>query len=312
MSSAQKKRWNDVFEYVIIAFGAAIMAIGIGIFLVDAQVVPGGVSGLSMAVHYLSDNKIPVGLMMWLFNMPLYIWGIKELGKTFGIRTFYGFTLNSVFIDLFRGDIPGFEFIRLQDLDAVQDLMKNDFLFLILIGAVLLGLGLGIIFKFKGTTGGSDIVAAIMQKKYGIKPGQAIMFIDFFVIALAGFIIYIKDLSPDRPALSLTLYALFLLFISSKIVDIIIDGFDYARMAYIISDKNDLIAQAIMNDMSRGATGLKAHGLYRNIDREIIFTVITMKELTVLTELVKEIDPQAFVIIGNVHEVLGEGFRRRI
>lgn len=301
-----------ITDYFFIAVGSAIMALGIGIFLVDAQVVPGGVSGLSMAIHYLTNKKIPVGLMMWLLNVPLYAWGIKELGKQFGARTFFGFTLNSFFIDLYRGDVPGLNFIRLQDTQTIKDLLAHDFLFLILIGSVLLGLGLGVIFKFKGTTAGSDIVAAIMQKRFGIKPGQAIMFIDFFVIALAGFIIEIKGLSPERPAFSLTLYAFFLLFISSKLVDVILDGFDYARMAYIISDKSEEIAQCIMNDMSRGATGLKAHGLYKNIDREIIFTVITLKELGMLTDKIKEIDPGAFVIIGNVHEVLGEGFRRRI
>lgn len=300
-----------VLDYVLITFGAAIMALGIGVFLIDARVVPGGVSGLSMAIHYLSNNKIPVGLMMWLLNVPLYAWGLKELGKSFGARTFYGFTLNSFFIDFFRGDIPGIRFFRLQDTQTIKDLYQHDFLFLILIGAVLLGVGLGIIFKFKGTTGGSDIVASIMQKHYGIKPGQAIMSIDFFVITLAGLIIELKNLSPDRPAMSLTLYALFLLFVSSKLVDIIFEGFDYARMAYIISDKSDEIAQAIMKDMSRGATGLRAHGLYKNVDREIVFTVLTMREITQLTEIIKGIDPDAFVIIGNVHEVLGEGFRRR-
>lgn len=265
-----------------------------------------------MALHYLSNRTIPIGLMIWVLNIPLYIWGLKELGKTFGIRTFYGFTLNAFFIDLFRGSVPGFSYIQFQNSATIKHLQQNDFLFLVLIGAVLLGVGLGIIFKFKGTTGGSDIVASIMQKRFGTKPGQAIMLIDFFVIAAAGFIIEIKNLSPDRPAMTLTLYAFFLLLISSKLVDVILDGFDYARMAYIISEKSEEIANAIMNNLSRGATGLKAHGLYKNVDREIIVTVITLKELTQLTELIKEIDPDAFVIIGNVHEVLGEGFRRRI
>ncbi|MCU7494473.1 MAG: YitT family protein [Ignavibacteria bacterium] len=300
-----------ITDYFFILIGASIMALGIGVFLVDAQVVPGGVSGLSMAIHYLSNRTVPVGLMMWLLNVPLYAWGLKELGKRFGIRTFYGFTLNSFFIDLFRGDVPGFRFIKLQQTQTIRDLYQHDFLFLILIGAVLLGIGLGIIFKFKGTTAGSDIVAAIMQKRYGWKPGQAIMFIDFFVIASAGFIIEMKHLSPLRPAMSLTLYAFFLLFVSSKLVDTIVDGFDYARMAFIISDKSDEIANLIMNDFSRGATGLRAHGLYKNIDREIIFTVVTFKEIPELTEAIREVDPDAFVIIGNVHEVLGEGFRRR-
>ena len=302
---------HTFLDYLFIAFGAAIMALGIGVFLVDAQVVPGGVSGLSMALYYLSNKTIPVGLMIWVLNVPLYIWGLKELGKRFGVRTFYGFTLNSFFIDFFRGSVPGFGFIRLQDTQTIKDLQQNDFLFLILIGAVLLGIGLGIIFKFKGTTAGSDIVASIMQKKYGFKPGQAIMLIDFFVVALAGIIIEVKHLSPVRPAMSLTLYAFFLLFVSSKLVDIIIDGFDYARMAYIISEKYDEIAHVIMNELSRGATGLKAHGLYKNVEREILVTVVTLREVGELTELIKQVDPDAFVIIGNVHEVLGEGFRRR-
>lgn len=301
-----------ILDYFFIAVGAAIMALGIGVFLVDAKVVPGGVSGLSMTFYYFTNGAVPVGVMIWLLNIPLYIWGVKELGKQFGIRTFWGFTLNSLFIDLFRGDLPGFDYIKLQNSETIQYLTKNDFFFLVLIGAALLGAGLGIIFKFKGTTAGSDIVAAIMQKKYGIKPGQAIMFTDFFVIALAGFVIDYKGLSGDRTALTLTLYALFLLLISSQLVDMLVDGLDYARMAYIISDKNDAIADAIMNDLSRGATAIKARGLYKNVEREIIFTLVTLKELSSLNEMIKEIDPNAFVIINNVHEVLGNGFRRRI
>ncbi len=301
---------HPVIDYIAITLGAAIMAIGIGVFLVDAKVVPGGVSGLSMSIHYLTG--LPVGLMIWVLNIPLYLWGIKELGKEFGIRTFYGFTLNSFFIDFFRGDIPGFNYVKLQETTTIKDLQQNDFLFLIIIGASLLGLGLGIIFKFRGTTAGSDIVAAIMQKRYGVKPGMAIMITDFFVIMLAGFIIELKDLAGDRSAVTLTFYALFLLFISSRLVDVIIDGFDYARSVNIISDKNDEIAKVIMNDLSRGATAIKARGLYRNIDREMLTTVVTLKELSKLLNIIKKIDPKAFVTISNVHEVMGEGFRRRI
>lgn len=301
-----------IFDYLAILIGAALMGIGIGVFMVDAKVVPGGVSGLAMAIHYLSGNKIPVGILVWVFNIPLFIWGLKELGKEFGLRTFVGFTLSSLFIDLFRGDFPGLGFIRLQDSATVQDLYKHDFLFLILIGAVLLGIGLGLIFKFKGTTAGSDIVAAIMQKRFGFKPGQSIMMIDFLVIALAGFIIDAKDLSPDRPALTLTFYALFLLFVSSRLIDVIIDGFDYARAVYIVTDKYNEVAELIMNDLGRGVTAVKTRGVYRNIEREMLMCVVPFRELTKLTEMIKEIDPTAFVIINNVHEVLGEGFRRRI
>src|SRR5574338_62610 len=169
MGSKQSLK-HIIIDYTAITIGAVLMSLGIGVFLVDAQVVPGGVSGLSMAVYYLSNNTIPVGLMMWVFNVPLFIWGIISLGKAFGVRTFVGFTLSSFFIDFFRGDIPGFHFIRLQETQTIRNLLQNDFLFLVLVGAVLLGVGLGIIFKFKGTTAGSDIVAAIMQKKFGVKP----------------------------------------------------------------------------------------------------------------------------------------------
>jgi uncharacterized membrane-anchored protein YitT (DUF2179 family) len=299
-------------DYFFITIGAAIMAIGIGVFLVDARVVPGGVSGLSMAIYYLTNGAFPIGVTIWILNIPLFIWGVKELGPQFGARTFYGFTLNSFFIDFFRGELPGLDFIQLQKSQTIVQLQQNDFLFLILLGAALLGIGLGIVFKFRGSTGGSDIVAAIMQKRFGIKPGMAIMIIDFFVICLAGIVIALKDLGGERSAMTLTLYALFLLFVASRLVDVIIDGFDYARTAFIISDKNDEIAKIIVNDFSRGATAIKARGLYRNVDREIIFTVVTLRELGKLTNAIKQIDPHAFVTVNNVHEVLGEGFRRRI
>ncbi|GBD87942.1 hypothetical protein BMS3Abin03_01876 [bacterium BMS3Abin03] len=303
---------SSLTDYIAITFGAAIMAIGIGVFLVDARVVPGGVSGLSMTLYYLTGGAVPIGLTIWVLNVPLYIWGVKELGKQFGIRTFYGFTLNSFFIDFFRGDIPFFDFIRLQDSQTILNLRQNDFLFLILTGAALLGMGLGIVFKFRGSTAGTDIVAAIMQKKYGIKPGTAIMIVDFFVISLAGLVIEFRNLGGERSAMTLTLYAFFLLFVASRLVDAIIDGFDYARAAYIISDKHEKIANAIMNNLSRGATAIKARGLYKNIDRDIIVTIVTLKEVGTLINLVKEIDPNAFITLNNVHEVLGEGFRRRI
>ena len=301
-----------VIDYFAIAVGSALMSIGIGVFLVDARVVPGGVSGLAMALYYLSGNKIPIGILIWILNIPLFIWGLKELGKKFGLRTFVGFSLNSFFIDFFRGDIPGFSWIRLQDSQTVRELYQKDFLFLILIGAVLLGIGLGIIFKFKGTTAGSDIIASILHKRFGFKPGQSIMVVDFIVIAFAGFIIDIKNLSPDRPALVLTFYAIFLLFISSRLIDIIIDGFDYARAAYIISDKFDEISEAILKNLGRGVTAVNTRGVYLNVQREMLLTVVPLREVTKLVDVVKEVDPTAFVIIYNVHEVLGEGFRRRI
>ena len=299
-------------DFIVIIIGSFIMAVGISVFLIDAKVVPGGVSGLSMSIYYLSGGKIPVGVMLWLLNIPLFIWGVSELGGQFGIRTFVGLTSNSFFIDFLRGELPGLGFIQWHKHPAIINLQQKDFLFLVLIGGALLGVGLGIIFKFRGSTAGSDILAAVAQKRFGIKPGMAIMMVDFFVISFAGFVIHFKNLSTEKPALTLTLYAFFLLFISSRIIDAILDGFDYARSAIIISAKSDEIGKVIMHDLSRGATALEAKGLYSNETREVLYTVLSRKEVSKLVREVKEIDPNAFVIVNNVHEVLGEGFRPRI
>ncbi len=305
---AEKGVWRD---FIFIFIGSFIMALGIGVFLVNARVVPGGVTGLAMAVHYLSGNQLPVGFMLWIFNIPLFIWAIIELGKKFGVRTFLGFTCSSFFIDLLRGRVPGFHHIRLHENPMVLSLMEKDFLLLVLTGGVLLGIGLGIIFKFKGTTAGVDVIVAVAQKRWAVKAGHAFMVIDSVVITFAGIIIHFKHLAADRPALTLTLYAFLLLFVSAKIVDVILEGFDYARSAMIISDEPEKIARMITRDMDRGGTALAGRGIYTNRQREILYTVLSKKEIRYLVEQVKNVDPQAFIIVNNVHEVLGEGFRPR-
>ena len=299
-------------DYIFIIIGSFIMALGISVFLVNAKVVPGGVTGLAMAIHYLSGNQLPVGLMLWIFNIPLFIWGVIELGKQFGVRTFVGFTLSSFFIDLLRGRVPGLHHIRLHENPMVLSMMEKDFLLLVVAGGVLLGVGLGIIFKFKGTTAGVDVIAAIARKRWGIKPGQAFMIIDSMVITLAGIIIHTKNLAGDRPALTLVFYAFLLVFVSARIVDVIIEGFDYASSAMIISSQPGKISKVITDDLDRGGTALTGRGLYTNQQREVLYTVLSTKEIRGLVDQVKAIDPQAFIIVNNVHEVLGEGFRLRV
>jgi uncharacterized membrane-anchored protein YitT (DUF2179 family) len=300
---------NTLLEYLFITIGAFIMSLGVAVFLVDAKVVPGGVTGLSMAIHYLSGNRIPVGVLMWVLNLPLFIWGIAELGRSFGFRTFWGFTVNAFFVDFLRGDVvPS---VHLQDARAVRWLLENDFFFLVLIGAIFLGVGLGIIFKFKGTTAGSDIVAAIARKRLRWKPGMTIIITDFFVICVAGLAIHLRGLSPDMPVIVLMLYAFMLLIVSSQLIDVIIFGFDYAKSAYIISDRHEEIAGEIIHSLGRGATAIHGRGLYRGVERDIIFTVVSRREIYTLVDTVRRIDPDAFMIINRVHEVLGEGFMPR-
>jgi uncharacterized membrane-anchored protein YitT (DUF2179 family) len=300
-----------ITEYIFITIGSAVMSLAIAM-LVDIFVVPGGASGLSMALYYVFNETISLGLLKWIINIPLFIWGLVVLGNQFGFRTFFGFTTCSIFIDLFRGSIPGLSFLRIQDAVFMQELAKTDFLFLIIVVSVLMGVGLGIIFKFKGTTGGSDIPAAIWQKKYGVTPGKMIMLVDFVVISVAGLIFHFKGLELDKSIFSLVLYSFLQLFVSAYIIDIIIDGFDYARMALIVTDKSNEIAAEITKKLSRGATAIKARGIYRNIDKEIIMTVVTMREVAILNEIIKEVDPDAFMISNTIHEVTGYGFRKRL
>jgi len=305
----KRPSWRTVVDYVFITLGAFVMAVGLGVFLVDAKVVAGGVSGLSMAVYYLSDGRIPVGILIWVLNIPLFIWGVRELGRSFGVRTFWGLTSNAFFVDLLRGAYV--RDLRVQDWEAVRYLLEHDFFFSVLLGAVLMGLGLGTVFKFKGTTAGSDIVAAVASRRWKVKPGTIFLLTDFFVISFAGIVIHQKGLSPDRPAAVLVLYAFLLLFVSSQLVDMVLFGFDYAKSAFIVSDRSKEIAARIMGTLSRGATALHGRGLYRGVERDILFTVVGRREIHRITEIVNEIDPHAFVIITNVYEVLGEGFKPR-
>ncbi len=299
-------------DYIAITLGCFFLAAGVSVFLIDARIIPGGVTGLAISINYLTHNAVSVGLIIWLINLPLYLWGLKILGKQFGFRTFYGFTVSSIFIDLLRGNIPGLEFIHPKNLPALQNMLQNDFLIFVIAGAVLVGIGLGIVFKFRGTTGGADIIAAIGQKKLGLKPGNIFMFMDFFVVSLGGMVIQYMQISPDKPAITLVVYSFILLFGSAKLVDTIIDGFNYANSAVIISNEYEAISEAIIDKLSRGATALHGRGLYTKKEREILYTIVLRKEVSLLIETVKEIDPNAFIIVNNVHEVLGQGFRPRL
>jgi uncharacterized membrane-anchored protein YitT (DUF2179 family) len=275
-------------EYLAISFGAMLTALALILFLVPAKIAPGGVSGLGMIFYH--SFGLPVGWTMLAFNIPLFILGVKVLGKQFGSRTAFAFSLVSI----------GYEFF-----DQVLNLQPatNDPLLSAVFGGIVLGIGLGIVFRAKGTTGGSDILGQVIHKFSNISIGIGILIVDFFVISFAGLAFH---------DVTLALYGFISLYASSKIIDIVMDGFDYARSLYIISDKQNEIIDVITNDMQRGGTLITGKGFFTGQERNILFTVVTRKEITTIHQIVKEIDPKAFIIISNVHEVLGEGFRPRI
>lgn len=312
------KNLQVIFDYIMITIGSLVMAIGLGVFLIEANVVPGGITGISMAINFVWDG-IPVGLLIMILNIPLFIWGIFELGNAFGVRTLYGFVSNSLFIDFFRGEFFKGEFFEgwpifhgwaLQKTEPIQYLMKHDFFFFMAIGTVLVGIGLGLIFKFKGTTAGTEIVCAILKKRLGLKPGVTMLVVDCMVITLATIVLYMNPKS-DIPVLVLTMYALASLYFQSVIMDQVIYGFDYAKEMWIMSNKNEEISQFIMKELDRGVTAFKARGVYTNRDREALMTVVSSNDARMLGPKIREIDPSAFIVVCNVNEVLGEGFRTR-
>ncbi len=306
-----------VFEYTMITIGSLIAALGLGPFLVEANVVPGGVTGISMAINFVWDG-ISVGTLILLLNIPLFIWGVKELGNAFGIRTLYGFVTNSLFIDLLRGEFC--KFIKadwwtfhgwaLQNADTIRYMLKNDFFFFMLVGTILVGIGLGLIFKFKGTTAGTEIVCAILKKKFGIKPGTSMLAVDFIVISMATLILYFNPQS-EIPVFVLAMYALASLYGQSVILDHVVYGFDYAKNMMIMSNKNEEISHYIMEKLDRGVTAFYARGLYTNKDREVLMTIVSPNDARDLAPHIRSLDPNAFIILSNVHEVIGEGFRSR-
>lgn len=270
-------------EYLGIGFGCILTALGLVIFLVPNKIAAGGVSGLATVLHYLTG--FPVGTAMLIFNVPLFIIGVKVLGRHIGFRTLYGIIILSLGTDLLEPFLP---------------VLTHDPLLASLYGGVVSGLGMGLVFKFRGTTGGTDLVAALLHRFFpGISIGQGLLIIDAFVIALAGVVFNAE----------LALYAVVALFVSSKIIDLIQEGFNLAKALFIISDHADEIRVDILTKMGRGVTTLCGKGGYTGQPKNVLLVVVSRAEVAEVKELTLSKDPRAFVILTEVHEVMGEGFQ---
>ena len=282
-----KSKLKIALEYLLILIGAALMGLSIVLFLSPNKIAAGGVSGLSVVINHLFN--FPIGLVMLVFNIPLFIIGLKVLGKRFGIRTLFGMIAFSLFTDFFNNVLH---------LPAVTE----NPLLASLYGGLLLGIGLGIVFKANGSTGGSDIVAQIFSQKRIMTAGNTFILIDFIVISLAGFCF---------KGVEYALWGFIALYVSSKIVDVIIAGLGYAKASLIISDKSEEIKDIIFEKMNRGVTFLKSESAYSHKSRDVILCIVSRREVAKLSEIVKATDPDAFVIIQEVHQVLGKGFKPR-
>jgi uncharacterized membrane-anchored protein YitT (DUF2179 family) len=237
-------------------------------------------------LHYLFGT--PVGLVALCFDIPLTIIGIRILGPRFGYKTVLGFSLTAIFTDTLTY-FWGFE-----------PLVKGDALLSSIFGGVLMGLGVGLIFRSKATSGGSDIVAMIIAKYTRLPLGMLMIYVDstIVLIALAVF----RDWK-------IPLYSWIVIFITGKVIDIVMAGISYDKSVFIISEKYEEIRDKIINSLNRGGTLIEGKGMFNMADRKIIFTVVNRRELFLLEEFIHEIDPKAFLTILDANEILGEGFK---
>jgi uncharacterized membrane-anchored protein YitT (DUF2179 family) len=278
------KKW--FISYSLIITGAFILAAGFVFFITPYKIVPGGVYGISIVLHYLFGT--PVGLVALCFDIPLTILGIKFLGPRFGVKTVVGFSLTAVFTDLLTW-IWGFD-----------PLVQGDALLSSVFGGVLAGIGLGLIFKSKATSGGSDIVAMIIAKYTRLPLGMLMIYVDSAIV-LVGLAVFQDWKIP--------LYSWIVIFITGKVIDVVLEGVSYDKSLFIISDKHEEIREKIINNLNRGGTYIDGKGMYNNAEKRIIFTVVSRRELAMLEEYIHQIDPRAFLTVTDATEILGEGFK---
>ncbi|PKM47348.1 MAG: hypothetical protein CVV03_03790 [Firmicutes bacterium HGW-Firmicutes-8] len=279
-------KWKVLQEYLFIVLGVLLTAVGLDMFLVPNRIAAGGVSGIATIIHYAA--YFPVGATMLAINIPLFMISVKRLGMGFGLRSLFGTIVLSLLIDIMVPVVP---------------VPTRDPLLASIYGGIIVGIGLGIVFRNRGTTGGTDLAAAVINNYMKLRVGVVLFVIDASVIVTAGIVFKSAELA---------LYALLTVFLTTRVIDIVQEGFGYAKAALIVSHKPEEVAEAILRKLDRGATALLGKGMYTGADRDVILSVVTRSEISTLKELVAGIDPTAFVILTDVHEVLGEGFKRRL
>ncbi|WP_238188506.1 YitT family protein [Paenibacillus sp. L3-i20] len=273
----KKAMWN----LAQVLLGSVIVALSFNMFMVPNGIASGGVSGISILIHEVLG--IMPAITQWALNIPLFIGGVIMLGKKFGAKTALG-TILLPFIVLLTANIP---------------VPTDNPLLGAIYGGIGVGLGLGIVFRGGGSTGGLDLAAQILHRLTGIPYSLAIVIFDGGVIIAAGFVF-----SPE-----ISLYALIGLFVTSKTIDFVENGLQLSKVAFIISDHTEAIAEAILHDLDRGLTRLDGHGGYTGEGRTVLMVVVGQNEVSKLKQLVRSIDGHAFVIISNTAEVLGQGFK---
>ena len=279
--------WPAARDFGLITLGMLLQAIGLRMFLVPAQLASGGVSGISQLINHFTGW--PIGLMIFVGNMPLFVLGWRYLGgQRFVLRTAFAVAVYSFLVEAVVW-LPFFP----------RNGLTNDIVLNALYGAVLGGLGAGLVYRGQGTSGGSDILARILNHWRGVPIAQSYLLTDALVILSAGFIF-------GWPK---ALYALITLYVSGLVVDTTLEGAGVVRTALIVTSEPGPVSQRIIDELKRGVTILPGIGAYTGAERPVLYCVITRAEVQQMKTLVHETDPKAFMVVGAAYEALGEGFQ---
>ena len=272
-----------IIEFVCTVFGAAIMAFGVASFLLPNQLSSGGVSGITTITYYLFD--IPMGTMMIIINIPLFIFAWYRIGKEFFIKSLIGTISLSLFIDL---------------LDKYPPVTTDRFLACIY-GGVIIGIGTAIILKVSASTGGTELVTNLI-KTYNphIIISRYLTIIDTIIVTLN--VIFLGQVE-------IGLYSAIAIYLYGKLVDIVFEGIYFTKLLFIISEKNEEISSAIGNEVKRGVTGLYGKGMYSNKDKLVLMSAASRGNIYKIKSLARSIDPKCFIVVANAREVLGKGFK---
>jgi len=270
-------------ETFIVTLGCMIMAFNINYFFLGNKLAQGGVGGLSLILHYLSH--IDISYIYFGLNVPLIIAAYIFLGKEFVVKTLYATVVLTISLKIF-GNFR-------EPLDEI--LMAS------ILGGALNGIGIGIVFYAGGSTGGTDIIAKIINKYYGIALGKVLLAMDFIILSLVAFIF----------GKIIFMYTLISLVVTAKIVDLIQEGIYSAKGVTIITNKTEELKNRIMQDVERGLTIINAQGAYTQRDVSMLYCVVGKYQLIKVKNIVKEVDPEAFMIVSHVHEVIGKGFLKQ-
>ena len=273
---------KDWKSYIIIALGCFICAIAFEMFLIPNKIVSGGVSGLAIVLHHKFD--FPMGLTMLAINAPLFLAGFRYMGGFFGAKTFYATILLSVFIDGISG-LP---------------VLTNNLLLAAIFGGIIAGAGLGLTIYCNATTGGTDLLALLVNRLFpAFSVGRILLVIDGLVVTIAAITFRNYELA---------LYAAITIYLTAKLINEILEGMDHAKGVYIISICQGEIAERLMS-RNRGVTAIHCRGMWTGEDKELLLCIIRNREIPKVKAVIREIDPEAFVFVTQVSEVLGEGFK---